>query len=282
MHYFAFFVRKMRMREEFISIPGFESDLPFSVALAGISYCDGSYRIHRRCSNVHVLEYILSGEGTVCVRGRTHVARAGDVYFLHEGEEHVYASSAERPWVKLWLNLKGPLVDALVDGYGLREYTVISFDAEAYMRRMHAILSEEDTPSGEMMHRVSLVLHELLHRLCAVSRRSGVSDDALRLKNYIDAHVYDELSTEALAAYACKSVAQTIRLFKGAFGVTPYDYYMTLRIKKAISLLESTSLSVKEIAYALHFCDEHYFSGLIRRKTGRSPSAYRHRQTSRE
>ena len=98
------------------------------------------------------------------------------------------------------------------------------------------------------------------------------------MKHYIDAHVYDVLTTRTLASYICKSEAQAIRLFKKAYGVAPYEYYMDLRIKKAVSLLESTGLSVKEIAFRLHFCDEHYFSGLLRRKTGRSPSEFQRKK----
>ncbi len=264
------------MREEFIHIPGFDSHLPFSVVLAGVSYCDGTYRIHRQRSNVHVLEYVLSGYGTVSVRDRVQRASAGDVYFLHEGEEHTYASSAEAPWIKLWLNVKGPLVDALIDSYALRAQTVFSCPAEPYFRRMHACLSEKDIPSDEMMHRVSLIFHELMQQLSACKEDGEtVPYEALRMKNYIDAHVYEVLTTGALASYICKSEAQAIRLFKKAYGVTPYEYYLNLRMKKAVSLLESTGLSVKEIAYRLHFCDEHYFSGLVRRKTGRTPCEIR-------
>lgn len=36
------------MREDFIPVPVFDEGLPFTVSLAGISYCDGSYYIERK------------------------------------------------------------------------------------------------------------------------------------------------------------------------------------------------------------------------------------------
>ena len=87
------------------------------------------------------------------------------------------------------------------------------------------------------------------------------------------------MSTESLAASIYKSPSQAIRIFKKKYGVTPYDYYVNIRIKKAVSLLKNTRLSIKEISYRLCFCDEHYFSNLFKKKTGKSPREYRKQGT---
>ncbi|UKI35289.1 MAG: hypothetical protein L6V93_13935 [Clostridiales bacterium] len=57
--------------------------MPFSrFLMCGISYCDYSYRIERKNSELNVIEYIISGTGTVNDNGRIFNPREGDIYFF--------------------------------------------------------------------------------------------------------------------------------------------------------------------------------------------------------
>ena len=97
------------MREEFILPPPFSADAPFQLRLAGVSYCDGSYRIERETADFSVVEYIERGTGTLEIDGRQFHPAAGDLYFVPEGSPHRYWSDAKDPWVKLWMNFSGVL-----------------------------------------------------------------------------------------------------------------------------------------------------------------------------
>lgn len=265
------------MREEFVDIPGFDSGLPFSVSLAGISYCDGSYYIKRSNSDCYCIEYIISGRGTIETEQGNLFPEEGDIYLLYKGENHCYYSAEENPWVKIWINFSGELVDGLIDAYKLRHHYVFHYDGEKYFREMHAVLERKDISSTEIMSRVSIIFHSLVQKLYELIKRDSrsISNEAQVLKNFIDSNIYSQLSTEILASHIYKSQSQTIRIFKSAYGITPYEYYTGIRIKKAMSLLRSTGLSIKEIAYKLSFCDEHYFSNVFKKYTGMSPREYR-------
>ena len=78
-----------------------------------------------------------------------------------------------------------------------------------------------------------------------------------------------------LAEEICLSPSQLTRVFRAAYGQTPYRYLLGRRLETACLLLRGTSLPVREIAAHLCFSDEHYFSSLFRQKIGVSPLAYR-------
>ena len=80
---------------------------------------------------------------------------------------------------------------------------------------------------------------------------------------------------EELAEEICLSPSQLTRVFRAAYGQTPYRYLLGRRLETACLLLRGTSLPVREIAAHLCFSDEHYFSSLFRQKIGVSPLAYR-------
>ena len=109
------------MREEFINQPAFDSGLPFSIEIAGISYCDGSYRIVRNNSPVVCLEYVISGSGTVKTDGKTFYPSAGDTYMLHVGENQYYWSDKSNPWKKYWININGSNFKKLLDVFKLNK-----------------------------------------------------------------------------------------------------------------------------------------------------------------
>lgn len=69
-----------------------DNDMLF-VELAGTSFCDGSYSISRKKSDVYVIELILEGTGTIIHNEKSYTASKGDFYILKKGDDHYYFSS---------------------------------------------------------------------------------------------------------------------------------------------------------------------------------------------
>lgn len=63
--------------------------------------------------------------------------------------------------------------------------------------------------------------------------------------------------------------------FKESTGLSPKQYMMRIKVDVACQLLAGTGLSVAEVAAAVGIEDVSYFSRLIKKYTGRSPSAQR-------
>jgi AraC-like DNA-binding protein len=67
------------------------------------------------------------------------------------------------------------------------------------------------------------------------------------------------------------------QVFKDCTGVSPYQYHLQLRIRRATELLRGSALSVKQIAAILKFNSAYQFSKTFKKKTGVSPSQCRRR-----
>ncbi|MBQ4528504.1 MAG: AraC family transcriptional regulator [Clostridia bacterium] len=264
------------MKEEFVKTPAVDIDKPFSIENAGISYCDGNYAIYREKSDVAVIEYIMEGSGTIETKGKSFSAVKGDTYLLPPGSKHRYYSSADDPWVKIWINVTGSLANSLIETYGLDNQIIFKCNTKDLIEKFHGILKDDSLPLENLLSKCSICFHEILLFLFENSNcESGVSEDAQKIKNYIDSNISENISMDNLAKLVFKSPSQTIRIFKKQFGTTPYDYHMKNRITKAISLLGGTNMSVREIAFGLGFCDEHYFSSVFKKKTGKKPTEFR-------
>ena len=96
-----------------------------------------------------------------------------------------------------------------------------------------------------------------------------------RCVDYMTQHLDKPLQVATLAAQANISPSHFFALFKRQIGSAPMDYFTRLRMQRACRLLESTSLSVKEIASELGYDDPFYFSKVFKSVNRVPPSGYR-------
>src|SRR5918998_6406717 len=87
--------------------------------------------------------------------------------------------------------------------------------------------------------------------------------------------VRGELSLGELAQSVNLSVWRLSHIFKSDVGMPPIRYLRLLRMEKAKHLLESSFLSVKEIAYQVGLNDESHFVRDFKSTYGSSPALYR-------
>jgi AraC-like DNA-binding protein len=87
--------------------------------------------------------------------------------------------------------------------------------------------------------------------------------------------VSEELRLGEVAESVGLSAFHFLRLFKREVGVTPYQFLMRLRLRRAIELLRDTNRPVTEIAYEVGFGDLSNFINTFRRELGCSPRQFR-------
>lgn len=89
------------------------------------------------------------------------------------------------------------------------------------------------------------------------------------------ADVRGEVSLAEFAQSVNLSVWRLCHIFKSDVGVPPIKYLRLLRMERAKGLLESSFLSVKEIAYQVGLNDESHFVRDFKTTYGYSPAIYR-------
>jgi AraC-like DNA-binding protein len=96
-----------------------------------------------------------------------------------------------------------------------------------------------------------------------------------RVRDRIDREYAHPLDVEALARDAHMSAGHFSRLFRLAYGESPYSYLMTRRIERAMALLRRGDLSVTEVCFEVGCASLGTFSTRFTELVGVSPSVYR-------
>jgi len=113
------------------------------------------------------------------------------------------------------------------------------------------------TPSSEQ-NKISHQLHESL----------GIAI------NYINTHIFENLTLESVAKEAGISKCYFSREFKKHIGLPFVSYINKLRCKKAAELLLTGNYSVRQISLMCGFSADCYFSNIFKKQFGITPSEY--------
>lgn len=96
-----------------------------------------------------------------------------------------------------------------------------------------------------------------------------------RVKRFIEQNAFEDISLADISAIVGLNPFVCVRQFKHATGMSPYAYLLDCRAKEARQLLQTSKISVEEVANRTGFRDQAYFSRFFKRSTGLTPSEYR-------
>lgn len=250
---------------------------PLYIDLCGVTLKDSKYRIDRPYSALTVLEYVYSGEGYIEKDGKPVPVGADTVYLLCAGHDHRYGSDPDNPWEKIFINISGKLAAQLPAEFGLEPLGIYSGEGMYDLfSRVRAIA--EGNPQENDEAALVAIFTEALFRLSQKRIRSKHSDEALKMKQLLDSSTGRIVSNEELSRCIFRSKDYCIKRFAAEFGVTPYEYQLSVKIEAACSLLRTTALPIATIAAAVGYNDPQYFSGLFRKRVGMPPREYRRQQ----
>lgn len=104
--------------------------------------------------------------------------------------------------------------------------------------------------------------------------------DGARALAFLRRNIARAVSPAELARECGTSERTLHRKLKQAFGVTPYELSLRVRVQEAGEAILRTRTSIAEIAAAHGFCDQSSFTQHFRRRMGMTPKQFRQRYVS--
>ncbi len=129
------------------------------------------------------------------------------------------------------------------------------------------------TSSGAYL---ALFLAECARNLSDAGSGTG-SDAADKIIGYLHENYSGNITNSRLAELFHYHPNYMNSLIRAKTGMSLRRYLLNIRISKAVTLLETTNLSVTQIAQEVGFCDISYFSNYFKKITGRSPKEFRNK-----
>ena len=226
------------------------------------------------------LAYVRKGSFGLEARGRKYDLVAGSLMVGYPGDEYMCTHEHHRCGDEC---LSFQLTPEAVDGLG--------GDADAWRAGVVPPLAElmvlgelaqsaVDGRNGLGLDEIGLVFASRFMRLLGKARprelRISAADRrrAVEAALWIDEHCREDIDLQATAARADLSPFHFLRIFSKALGVTPHQYLVRSRLRRAARLLAEKERSVTDIAFDVGFADLSNFTRTFHRAAGVSPARF--------
>ena len=147
---------------------------------------------------------------------------------------------------------------------------------EAYSLGDAYIQNAENANTMDELTAISVMMYDDFIRRVHRCRSDPARSEAVqKCCDYIEMNLGEKIRASDLAALAGYSEYYITRKFKEETGYFINDYIKFARMERAKLLLQSTDLSILEIAGQLGFATRSYFSQAFREITGMTPTQFR-------
>ena len=147
------------------------------------------------------------------------------------------------------------------------------------LRQLSQLQSQQDVEfqTRSLIGEIWLFLLSVIQEAdSSVYRCAGKNQDRLlTMLSFIQENYAEKLALEQIADAASISTRECLRCFRESIRQSPMDYLIEYRVQVAKKLLETTNLSITEIALRCGFNSNSYFTKIFRRSCGKTPNAYR-------
>jgi AraC-like DNA-binding protein len=227
------------------------------------------------------ISYVRRGSFGCVTRGRTFELVAGSFLLGRPGDEYL-CTHRHHPHGDecLSFHFDAALLDALgLPGQAWRSGALPPL-AELGVLGARAQAAAEGESDLDLTEAGTLLAARFLHlvsgkplppvRVAARDRRRAV-----RVALWLDAHAHEPLDLQQVARQSGVSAFHFLRLFACVTGVTPHQYLVRTRLRRAAKLLAQGTRPIGTIAYEVGFGDLSNFVRTFRRAAGQAPQEFR-------
>ncbi|HEY4415219.1 MAG TPA: AraC family transcriptional regulator [Verrucomicrobiae bacterium] len=229
--------------------------------------------------------YCAEGEGWCEIAGRHHEIAKNQLLVIHANTPHVYGAGKLKPWTIHWFHAAGENVPFYLERLGVslpKPVVPLGGDVQLFSLFEEVL---EGLEAGFTQTHLIYAAHSLTHLMGLILRHKeefGHGETTVRERidksiEFMKGHLRQPLTIATLAALVNLSRSHYTTLFRRVTGYAPLNYLNHLRMQRAVQLLNTTELSIKQISDQLGFSDQFYFSRAFRKMHNHSPTEHRRR-----
>ncbi len=219
--------------------------------------------------NCYELVYYLKGRGRTEFNNLSKLYKSNSFSIICPGVEHSECSDSETTTI---------LIGFTVDNTDMVFDSNLYFDEnKRIFKLIENIRQEYEQKNLNFELKGKLLIGEILIEINRMANKvySDNSIEFLNIVSYIDENITESIDLKELASEYCISYDRFRHVFKDVIGVSPNKYITIGRLKYSINLLQSTNLSITDIALKSGFGDSSKYSAIFKRVFGLTPKSYR-------
>ena len=246
------------------------------------------------------LFFLQSGSGLFIIEGKEYHLRENDLLIINAGISYQICpigkqasylqvnfdydmAASEHTAPVIPLKKKDFKREMLLSPIVFEDYPILSGvlflkNMEILQKRLHSIISEFSLRLEFFKEKTSSLLSTCIIdavRAYQTILTTGEDKVSAAVIAFIHENYAEPLTNASIGAHFNYHPNYISHLVKASTGLSLHQYLIHVRLTKAVSLLQNTSLPISEVASACGFCDLAYFSGCFKRTFKVNPSKFR-------
>ena len=229
------------------------------------------------------LVFVAQGRGTFSgPDGEPVAVEEGTAFLLRPDEWHRYAPAEDTGWRESWVGFAGPAAAPLWELLNLgrtRSVVLNPVVQSDIVDLFHRLLATALHPGSAEQVVLAGLIQELMGRVAralASPEDDLLSDERFeRARAEMVRRLRDHVDSGSLERTVGCSRSTLYRIFRRRSGMSPYRYYLALKVNAAKWELVHTNRSIKTIAGNYGFSDQYHFSRVFNAIAGQRPSTWR-------
>ena len=257
------------------------------VMLLEASMSDFSYGTHAH--EEFSFGVTLSGRQDFFALGEHHKSYAGNVIVFNPEDAHDGHSGGDDTLHYKMLYVHPDQLSPMLASAGVRraqDFRIehpVQHDAvlKTHILRLAALVESTSTSALEYSSALFefaeyLARQKGIQRSVSLDKSKRRAKDPVfeRVRDYLHAHVGEEVSLDELSQVAHMSKYHLLRCFRDYFGMTPHQYWQNYRINRAKEALE-LGMPLVDVAFTFGFSDLSYFNRRFKPMFGLTPYQFR-------
>lgn len=236
-----------------------------------------------------IVNLTVSGEGIIYYGDQSFVSKPGDFLVFPPNEPHYYGRRANsEQWHHYWVYFKPRAIWTKWLLWPIQIGKIGHFRPEHPLNKnletlfLEIVETAQSADAYSEMLAMNLLENFLIKRMqiVSISQEKKYDHRVILACNFISDNIdnclHDKLFVEQIARHVNLSPSRISHLFKENIGVSILSWREDQRTNKAKFLLQTTPLSIFQIAQHLGYTDQFYFSRVFKAKTGLSPKKFRY------
>ena len=197
-----------------------------------------------------------------------------------------YQADKDDPWTYLWVGFNGSRSQEYLADIGLgSNHKIFQCEDTSGLRQLLVEILKKNTYTVENDFYREGFLYTFFGLLSGnikgenISRHETENLYVRKALEYIQNNYHYGIRVSDIADYVGVTRGYLHTLFTRTLDQSPQEYLVNYRITRAQQLLEITDLAVEGVAQSCGYSDPLVFSKLFKKKTGKTPSAYRRERT---
>lgn len=259
----------------------YKSNSDLSLYSAGYEECASGYSYGPKIRSYHLIHFVLHGKGELHINEHIFQLSAGDIFIIPAGKVSYYQASTTDPWCYAWISFLGISSQVYLSQLMTSTddvYIIHNIDTVKYKEQIFNIIALQDASTSSyfqansvLFHIMSMLFQDINFEESSWGKNSVVDE----IKYYLDINYAEKLKLKDVARSFGIHPNYLTRIFHNKYGVSPKQYLINLKLKKAQRLLTTTELSVSVIASSLGFDDQLAFSKIFKKDLNVSPTTFR-------